>query len=419
MTIFGSDTVDRPPSYPGMVDIPVSMGKAVPGEKGDGAGGYRKSLGLVELVSLGVGGTIGSGIFVVPAIAAGLLGSLSLLAWVVVAVSATCVMLCLAWTSEEARGTGAFSAIFGRVYGPRASLALVLCYLVSSLFGTATIAAGIGQYLAYFGIPWILPAEIGIILVLLAINLRGILLSGKTEIVLTLLKVVPLVAVILLLLPFITWEHFVPSVPFTLPAFAATMVIVYWPFTGFEISAIPVEETRDPTLITRALFLVMAVVILIYLGLNLALIGSVGSGPLASSPAPVAEAASLVVPLSGPIVALVGIIAMLSAMNAYIIGTSRVVQNLAEGHGVASLSGLGGRGTPVPALLLACLVPIVFLFFSNRFSILAGISVITTLIPYLGICIAAALLLRNMKARVVAALGGATTVLILVLALMI
>ncbi|MDD1655209.1 MAG: hypothetical protein LUO91_05850, partial [Methanomicrobiales archaeon] len=85
------------------------MGKAVPGEKGDGAGGYRKSLGLVELVSLGVGGTIGSGIFVVPAIAAGLLGSLSLLAWVVVAVSATCVMLCLAWTSEEARGTGAFS----------------------------------------------------------------------------------------------------------------------------------------------------------------------------------------------------------------------------------------------------------------------------------------------------------------------
>jgi amino acid transporter len=225
--------------------------------------GYRKSLGLIELVSLGVGGTIGSGIFVVPAIAAALLGSLSLLAWLVVAISATCVMLCLAWTSAEWRGTGAFSAIFRRVFGPRASLALVLCYLVSSLFGTATIAAGIGQYLAFFGIPWILPAEIGIILILLAINLRGILLSGRTETVLTLLKVVPLVAIILLLLPFIRVENFLPSVPFTLPAFAATLVIVYWPFTGFEISAIPVDETRDPSLITRALFLVMTIVILI------------------------------------------------------------------------------------------------------------------------------------------------------------
>ncbi|MDD1646085.1 MAG: APC family permease [Methanomicrobiales archaeon] len=379
--------------------------------------GYRKSLGLIELVSLGVGGTIGSGIFVVPAIAAALLGSLSFLAWLVVAISATCVMLCLAWTSAEWRGTGAFSAIFRRVFGPRASLALVLCYLVSSLFGTATIAAGIGQYLAFFGIPWILPAEIGIILILLAINLRGILLSGKTEIILTILKVVPLVAIILLLLPFIRVENFLPSVPFTLPAFAATMVIVYWPFTGFEISAIPVDETRDPSLINRALFLVMTIVILIYLSLNLALIGSVGSEILASSPAPVAEAASLIVPWSGPVVALVGIIAMLSAMNAYIIGTSRVVQNLAEGHGIGILAGLGGQGTPVPALILACLVPAFLLLFSNRFSTLAGISVITTLLPYLGICIAAAVLLRSGKARAVAALGGATTVLILVLAL--
>ena len=378
--------------------------------------GYRKSLGLVELVSLGVGGTIGSGIFVVPGIAAGLLGSLSLLAWFVVAVSATCVMLCLAWTSAEWRGTGAFSAIFHRVFGPRVSLALVLCYLVSSVFGTATIAAGIGQYLTFFGISWILPAEIGIILVLLAINLRGILLSGWTENILTLLKVVPLVALTLLLVPFIQVEHFLPTVPFTLPAFAATLVIVYWPFTGFEISAIPVDETRDPSLITRALFLVLTIVILIYLGLNLALIGSAGSAILAASPAPVAEAASVVMSQSGPVVAFVGIIAMLSAMNAYIIGTSRVVQNLAEGHGMGILAGLGGQGTPVPALLLACLVPSALLFFSNRFDILAGISVMTTLLPYLGICIAAAVLLRSRTARVVAALGGATTVLILVLA---
>jgi L-asparagine transporter-like permease len=108
---------------------------------------------------------------------------------------------------------------------------------------------------------------------------------------------------------------------------------------------------------------------------------------------------------------------MLSAMNAYIIGTSRVVQNLAEGHGIGILAGLGGQGTPVPALFLACLVPAVLLLFSNRFATLAAVSVITTLLPYLGICIAAAVLLRSGKARAAAALGGATTVLILVLAL--
>ena len=39
-----------------------------------GKNSYRVSLGPFELVSLGLGGTIGSGIFVVPGIAAGIAG---------------------------------------------------------------------------------------------------------------------------------------------------------------------------------------------------------------------------------------------------------------------------------------------------------------------------------------------------------
>ena len=50
----------------------------------------------IELVSLGVGGTVGSGIFVVPGIAAKLSGPGSLIAWVIVALSASCVLLSLA-----------------------------------------------------------------------------------------------------------------------------------------------------------------------------------------------------------------------------------------------------------------------------------------------------------------------------------
>ena len=58
-------------------------------------GTYRRSLGLVELVSLGVGGTVGSGIFVVPGVAAKLSGPGSLIAWVMVALSSSCVLLSL------------------------------------------------------------------------------------------------------------------------------------------------------------------------------------------------------------------------------------------------------------------------------------------------------------------------------------
>ncbi len=43
---------------------------------------YRKSLGLFELVGFGLGGTIRSGIFIVPGIAAGIAGPSSILAWI-------------------------------------------------------------------------------------------------------------------------------------------------------------------------------------------------------------------------------------------------------------------------------------------------------------------------------------------------
>lgn len=49
-------------------------------------GSYRRSIGQLELVSPVIGGTKGSGIFVVPGIAAGILGPASLKVWGIVVV---------------------------------------------------------------------------------------------------------------------------------------------------------------------------------------------------------------------------------------------------------------------------------------------------------------------------------------------
>ncbi len=154
---------------------------------------YRKNLGLAELVSFGVGGTIGSGIFVVPGIAAGLAGPSSLLAWLIVAVSASCVMLSLAWASSKYPSTGAFYSIFSKVFSKRLSTTLVLFYIIASIFGIATIAAGIGQYVSFFGYPDVLWLEMAIVVMFGAINIIGVRPSGNIEILLTLLKTLPLI----------------------------------------------------------------------------------------------------------------------------------------------------------------------------------------------------------------------------------
>jgi amino acid transporter len=376
---------------------------------------FRKSLRLFELVSLGVGGTIGSGIFVVPGLAAGIAGPTSLLAWVIVAVSACSVALALSAVQARSPAGTLFYDLFAPVFGARASMLLVATYIVSAMFGIATIAAGLGQYLSYFAIPHILGVEILIIVAFLVVNLVGIALSGTTENVLTLIKIAAIVGIAAALVRFIQPENLVPTRSVGVADMLRVVVLVYWPFTGFEISAIPVAETRDPREISRALLLVMALVCAIYVGLNVSLIGAVGSAELAASPAPIATAVGRFFSGAGPFVAALGIVTMLSALNAYIVAASRVLQNGAEVMRIDALAGLTRRGVPASALVLSCAVPAALLFFSNHFGTLATATVLVTLIPYVAICVSAVVLIKTPLTRGVALLGALLTAAILVL----
>jgi amino acid transporter len=378
-------------------------------------GTYKRSLGLFELVSLGVGGTIGSGIFVVPGVAAKLSGPWSLFAWVIVAISASCVVLSLAYVSFRFTSSNSFFSLFSSVFGSRFAVPLIILYLISSVFGISTIAAGIGQYLSYFGISNVLLIEIAVISAFCWLNISGISLSGMTENILTTLKIIPLVIIAVLLIPSINVDNFVPQAPVTVTGFLATIIIVYWPFTGFEISAIPVEETRDPKIIRRALILVMGIVVSLYLLLNFALIGSVGAEALAASPAPLATAAGILFDRSGTFVAIIGIVAMLSAINAYIIGTSRILQSMSARFSIPKIQDLNRQGTPAYALMTGSAISAALLLFSNQFAQLATISVITTLIPYIFFCLASWVLVTDTRARLVSAAGAISTAAILIL----
>lgn len=376
---------------------------------------FRKSLGLFELVSLGVGGTIGSGIFVVPAIASKISGPASLFSWVIVAVSSSCVLLSLAGISWRFSGHGSFLGLFSSVLGTRIATPIVIMYLISSLFGIATIAAGIGQYLTYLGLKDVLAIEMAVLALFCIVNMIGVAFSGTTENILTTLKTVPLILIAILLLPHVHTANFIPQHPVSASSIIATVIIVYWPFTGFEISAIPVEESRDVSLIRKSLLLVMGIVSVVYLLLNIALIGSVGAASLAASPAPIATATGLIYSKAGPVIALIGILAMLSALNAYILGTSRVLHDLAVRCSIPLIRHLGTRGTPTSSLVLSCLTPAGLLACSNHFDALASISVITTLIPYVFFCLCSWVLETRTGSRVIAGAGAVSTTAILAL----
>ncbi|MDD1679707.1 MAG: APC family permease [Methanomicrobiales archaeon] len=381
------------------------------------SGVYRRSLGLFELVALGIGGTVGSGIFVVPGLAAAVAGSSSIWIWVLVAFSATCTLLCLRWTTSRFPGTGAFYSIFRPLFGKKAATILVIVYLISTIFGISTIAAGLGQYLFYLGLSHLLIVEVLLITCFCMLNIRGIYLSGITENILTVLKIIPLFIITILLIPRISPSNLLPFPSLGPRTFIQGILLIYWPFTGFEISAIPADEIADKRMIGRSLVIVMAIVIGLYLSLNLSLLGALGSTVLAQSPAPLATAAELLLPMGGTFVAMIGVIAMISALNAYLVGGSRVLQNLAEEHAVSPLRSLNHRGAPQIALIICSVFSAGLLLVSNHFGELAAISVITTLIPYLFIGAAAFLLFPYKRFRIVSFFSVGMTAVILMLSL--
>lgn len=388
------------------------------------APGYRRSLGLVELVCLGIGGTIGSGIFVVPGEAARLAGASSLLAWVVVAVSAGSVAYALAALQARATHGASLPALLAEGFGKRTGALLVALYVLASLFGIATIAAGLGQYLTWLGgasmRAYDVPVEIAIVFAFLLLNLRGMAASGSAENLLSVLKIGGILAIVLVLLPDVAPQRLVPLPLAPAPALLHVVIIVYWSFTGFEISAIPVDEAKDPRTIGRALWWVMLLVCAIYLALNVALLGAVGAQALGASDAPLADAVAHlflgggVLPGAGAWVAVLAIVTMLSALNAYIVGASRALQGVAEIAGLSALARLSSQGVPAQALWLTCLGAAALLCLSGSFAVLAAAAVTLTLVPYVAICWSAFVTVPQPGARALSLFGALVTAAILV-----
>ena len=371
-----------------------------------------KPLGIVDLVGLGVGGTIGSGIFVVPAVAAGIAGPESLYAWVLCAISFGAVLTCLTLLSKKYAMTGAFYTLFERSFNERTAAFIIVAYIISGILGVATIAAAIGESVIIPGVPSKVLA-VALVVGFGLINLVGLALSAWIENIMAVLKILPLLIVPLILLPFISGANFTPAGAGGSMTFLSSAIIIYWCFTGFEISAIPSSSVRDPErTVPRSLIYVFVAVTVIYLALNFALIGSVGAQDLASTAAPISYAVERFFPGTGIVIGVVAVISMLSALNAYLLGTAMVLQSFSSKYNKAFA--FERKGVPVYTVILCTALTAFLLLFTDYFVFLASASVIATLIPYLFLCYAAMKAIDRPIVKLIAAIGIISTLIVLV-----
>jgi len=175
----------------------------------------------------------------------------------------------------------------------------------------------------------IVTMSVGSVLLLTMVNLRGVRTSGGLSLITVGIKVLPLVAVVVVLamrkysgVPF---EAFSAS-PLTLPNIATATALTLFALTGFENAVAPVDKVRDPRrTISRAILGGAIFVGMIYLASSSAVMLLLPPDRIAVSPTPYADALVLQWGEPAALLAALGIaVSAFGSLNSLIFGTGEL-----------------------------------------------------------------------------------------------
>jgi amino acid transporter len=365
--------------------------------------GLIRALGVPGLTANIINTTIGAGIFALPAAVALRLGAAAPVAFAICAAAMALFVTCFALAGSRVSLTGGLYAYvevaFGRYIG---FLTAVLLFLsaVLSVAGVVTLFAG--------SVAALIPALNGavgrgvlmgvIYAVLAAINIRGVRAGGGAVAVVTVAKLIPLVAFIVIGLffiqpPALAW----PGWP-TGDTLGGAVLLLMFAFVGIEVALVPSGEVKNPSrTVPRAIYTALVITTFIYIAIQLVAQGVLGRELGNYTTAPLAEAAGRFVGNLGRTVLLAG--ATISAFGfvaSDILGSPRYLFALArDGILPKPFAHLHLRYRS-PDVAIAAYAIVAFSFsLTSTFETLAVMANVAVLFAYLLCCGAAWQLMRR------------------------
>ena len=381
----------------------------------------QRPLGPWSATALVVGSMIGSGVFLLPAALAPY-GATSLVGWSITLCGAMFLALTFAKLAMRWPQTGGPYAFARNGFGDLAGFVIAWSYWVSVWTANAAIAVAFaGSMGAVFPALAATPMHsaacaLAALWACVGVNLAGVREAGRLQVVLTALKLVPLLLFGGVALWFVQPALFTPLNPSgeTLPhAVNATVALTLWALLGLEAATVPAGSIENPErTIPRATVIGTLLAGVATILACTAVLGLLPADQLKQSAAPMADAArSLWGPAAGKAIAVVAAVSCLGALNGWVLVSAQVpMAAAADGMLPAAFARLDPRGTPrfgilASAVLASLLVAANFsksLVQLFTFSIL--LSTAATLLPYVA-GTAAWLRRGDGSARVVAALG--------------
>lgn len=324
----------------------------------------KKALGLWTALALVVGNMVGAGSYLVPA-TLGSYGPISLLGWIITGGGAMCLAVSFARMGRIMPAEGGPYAYTREAFGDLPAFMVAWGYWVSVWIGNAAIATAFVGYLTPFfpavGASPVIMAATALVAIwtLTALNVWGLREAALFQLVTTVLKVLPLLAVGTLGLLALDRANFTPlnvSGGSHTSAVSGAAVFMLWGLLGFESATVPADDVEDPErTIPRVTIVGTLATTLIYVLSTVAVMGVMSAPELAASQAPVADAAARMWgPLAGTAVAAGAAIAAFGVLNGWVLMQGQMPLGPArDGVFPSAFGRLSGRGTPAFGLVLS------------------------------------------------------------------
>ncbi|MCI0517801.1 MAG: amino acid permease [Woeseiaceae bacterium] len=324
----------------------------------------KPSLGLLACTALVVGNMVGSGFFIAPAALAPY-GTTAIIGWGVMSFGAVCLGMVFARLARIAPVTGGPYAYTRLGFGKFAGFLIAWGYWISIWVSLPAMAAALvgylGKLIPALGDHFALRVAIGLgaMWLVAAINLRGVKEAGIFQSVTTITKLVPFIAICSFGLFWVDWSTFEtinPSGKPFLSALAATAPLTMFAFLGIESATVPAGDVVNPKrTIPLATIIGTLIAALIYTVGTTVVMGVMPLETLAKSPAPFADAASLMWgEWAAIVISLAAIISSLGALNGWTLMLGQVPMAAArDGAMPAIFARLSSRGVPAWGLVIS------------------------------------------------------------------
>jgi amino acid efflux transporter len=322
--------------------------------------GLRKAIRLRNAVALYASSVLGSGVLVLPGLAAQIAGPASIIAWILLSLASYPFAFTFASLSARRPESGGIYSFAKEAFGFRVGTVTGWLFGLFVITGAPAVTLIAASYLGY-AFP-LSRAEtfviaFGIILTAFIINYRGIVLSNKVQLAVVGCIVALLLATIVSSTFFVRLGNFRPFFPNGILPIGTAAALIFWSYLGYENTSNVAEEFEHPERdFHRSIILSVALISGLYIAMALVTIGTLAY-QAGGSVAPFAAILSNVVGRHGAEgTAILAVFIIFGTVNAYTTGVSRLFYAVARDGGFPkTFDHLNTRSQAPDRVLLALL----------------------------------------------------------------